>query len=75
MNCSASATLFAGGAALGGRVLGPWPGLASLHQDRDLAVGTDIRDVLAGALVHHLGVEDLAAVFPGSKPRPIRLVR
>ena len=72
---SASATLFAGGAVFGGQVLGPWPGLAKLHQDRGLVVGTDIRDVLAGALVHHLGVEDLSQVFPDTHPSPLRLVR
>jgi uncharacterized protein (DUF1501 family) len=72
---SASATLFAGGAVLGGQVMGPWPGLAQLYQDRDLAVGTDIRDVLAGALVHHLGLADLSTVFPESQPSPLRLVR
>jgi uncharacterized protein (DUF1501 family) len=72
---SASATLFAGGQVLGGQVLGPWPGLAALHQDRDLAIGTDIRDVLAGALVHHLGVQDLSAAFPGGQPKPLKFIR
>jgi uncharacterized protein (DUF1501 family) len=72
---SASATLFAGGQVLGGQVLGPWPGLAALHQDRDLAIGTDIREVLAGALVHHLGVQDLSTAFPGSQPKPLKFIR
>ena len=57
-----------GGAIAGGRVYGEWPGLApgQLYQDRDLAVTTDFRQVLATILEHHLRLPDaaLAAVFP-----------
>ena len=57
-----------GGAVAGGRVYGEWPGLApgQLHQDRDLAVTPDFRQVLSVILEHHLRLSDqaLAAVFP-----------
>jgi uncharacterized protein (DUF1501 family) len=56
-----------GGPVLGGRVLGPWPGLDpdALHERRDLAVTTDVRDVFAEIVVRHLGAERPAEVFPG----------
>ncbi|MGH9476365.1 MAG: DUF1501 domain-containing protein [Terriglobales bacterium] len=56
-----------GGGVRGGKVYGGWPGLApeQLYQDRDLAVTTDFRAVLGEAVLRHLGVSDLAAVFPG----------
>jgi uncharacterized protein (DUF1501 family) len=58
-----------GGAVGGGRVYGEWPGLAPgrLYQDRDLAVTTDFRQVLATIIERHLRLSDgaLAAVFPG----------
>jgi uncharacterized protein (DUF1501 family) len=55
-----------GGDVNGGKVLGDWPGLApeKLFEDRDLAVTTDYRDVLAEIARKHLGVSDLAGVFP-----------
>ena len=57
-----------GGAVAGGHVYGEWPGLApgQLYQDRDLAVTTDFRQVLAMILERHLRLPDaaLAAVFP-----------
>jgi uncharacterized protein (DUF1501 family) len=59
-----------GGAILGGRVYGDWPGLApaQLYQRRDLAVTTDFRSVLAVILERHLRLEDrqLDAVLPGA---------
>lgn len=69
-----SATLFAGGQVRGGQVLGPWPGLAQLHDDRDLAIATDIRAVFAGALRDHLGVQDLSAAFPDGVPGVLSVV-
>jgi uncharacterized protein (DUF1501 family) len=56
-----------GGGVAGGRVYGTWPGLASrdLYEGRDLAVTTDFRDVFAETLDARLGVENMAAVFPG----------
>ena len=57
-----------GGAIAGGRIYGEWPGLSpgQLYQDRDLAVTTDFRQVLAAILERHLRLPDtaLAAVFP-----------
>jgi uncharacterized protein (DUF1501 family) len=67
------AMLAFGGAVRGGRVLlrdGRWPGLeqAQLVDGRDLAVTTDFRDVFAEALRRHMGVQDLAPMFPGFTP-------
>jgi uncharacterized protein (DUF1501 family) len=63
----ASASFLLGGPVSGGRVHGRWPGLGSsaLHEGRDLAVTTDFRDLLGEILAQHMGVRDLAAVFPG----------
>ena len=61
-----------GGGVQGGRIYGDWPGLApaSLYQNRDLAVTTDYRSVLAAIIARHLRLRDtaLAAVFPGFTP-------
>lgn len=58
-----------GGSVKGGKVYGDWPGLADdqLYQNRDLAVTTDFRQVLASVLGRHLGLGDatLDKVFPG----------
>jgi uncharacterized protein (DUF1501 family) len=56
-----------GGAVKGGKIYGKWPGLAKgqLNEDRDLALTTDFRDVLAELLVRHLGCEKPDAIFPG----------
>ncbi len=59
--------LFAlGGSVVGGRVHGKWPGLsdADLFEGRDLAVTTDLRDVLAEVLARHLGISS-PRIFPG----------
>ena len=37
------AMLYAGGALRGGRVLGDWPGLDALYDDRDLMPTRDVR--------------------------------
>ena len=68
---TASVALLIGGAVAGGRVLGTWPGLAEskLHQGRDLAPTTDLRAVLKGVVLAHLGMPRQAlerSVFPGS---------
>lgn len=56
-----------GGPVKGGKSYGRWPGLAKeqLNEDRDLALTTDFRDVLAEVIVQHLGCEKPEAVFPG----------
>ena len=61
-----------GGNVNGGRVLGQWPGLApeQLHENRDLAVTTDFRDVFGEIAQKQMGVRDLKAVFPGYEISP-----
>ena len=62
--------LMAGGAlAPGVPVMGEWPGLARLHEDRDLMATTDLRALLKGVMGEHLGVSRRAldgAIFPDS---------
>jgi uncharacterized protein (DUF1501 family) len=55
-----------GGRVKGGKVYGQWPGLnpEQLYQDRDLAITTDYRRVLAEAVWKSLGARDLNLVFP-----------
>ena len=56
-----------GGDVKGGKVYGRWPGLneAQLNEGRNLVLTTDFRSVLGEILRKHLGVRDLAPVFPG----------
>ncbi len=63
----ANAMFVIGAGVRGGRVHGRWPGLEpeQLYESRDLAVTTDFRDVLGELAVKHLGVRDVARVFPG----------
>jgi uncharacterized protein (DUF1501 family) len=62
----------AGGKVRGGRVYGEWPGLgpSQLHENRDLAITTDYRTVLATVIGRHLRVADgpLSQIFPGAPP-------
>ncbi|HEY6448022.1 MAG TPA: DUF1501 domain-containing protein [Acidobacteriaceae bacterium] len=57
-----------GGPVRGGKVYGPWPGLApeQLYEARDLAITTDFRQVLGEAALRTLGAGNLDLVFPGS---------
>ncbi len=63
-----------GGAVAGGQVLtrNGWPGLGpdELYQERDLAVTTDFRDIFAEIIDRHLGVTNLAPIFPDFDPDP-----
>ncbi|MGH9676464.1 MAG: DUF1501 domain-containing protein, partial [Candidatus Acidiferrum sp.] len=61
-----------GGDVKGGRVYGKWPGLEEhqLNEGRDLALTTDFRAVVGEILTQHLGVKDLAPVFPGFDNNP-----
>jgi len=61
-----------GGDVKGGRVYGEWPGLNDhqLNEGRDLALTTDFRSVTGEILAKHLGVKDLAPVFPGFDNNP-----
>ena len=60
-----------GGAVLGGRIGGSWPGLSGtqLLEGRDLAPTTDLRAIAKGVLATHLGLgtERLGELFPGSE--------
>ena len=57
-----------GGKVNGGKVYGDWPGLADdqLYQNRDLAITTDFRQVIATVLTRHLRLPDkqLGQIFP-----------
>jgi uncharacterized protein (DUF1501 family) len=63
-----------GGEVRGGKIHGDWPTLAPqrLHENRDLAITTDFRSVLAQVLEHHLRLDDarLAAVLPDAPLKP-----
>jgi uncharacterized protein (DUF1501 family) len=72
---TATVAFLAGGAVKGGRVVADWPGLAQnkLFEGRDLAATTDLRAVLKGVLVEHLGMDakPLAeTIFPGTLALP-----
>lgn len=75
---TATAAFMLGGAVQGGYVKTDWPGLAagSLYEGRDLRPTTDLRSVIKGMLLEHLGVPASALedkVFPQSgAARPIR---
>jgi uncharacterized protein (DUF1501 family) len=62
-----SVMMVLGGKTRGRKVHGKWKGLAEgeLFEGRDLAVTTDHRAVFGEVLRGHLGVQDLAGVFPG----------
>ncbi len=61
-----------GGGIRGGKVYGDWQGLTSdrLYQERDLAITTDFRDVIATVLERHLQLPDskLAQILPSYQP-------
>jgi uncharacterized protein (DUF1501 family) len=63
-----------GGPVQGGKVYGPWPGLApeQLNDQRDLALTTDFRDVLSEAVYSHLGNRSIQSVFPGYDGNPAK---
>ena len=64
-----NAMMVIGGGVRGGKVYGRWPGLApeQLYEGRDLSVTTDFRTVFAEVVRGHLGLSDVAHVFPGFK--------
>ncbi|MBL8097471.1 MAG: DUF1501 domain-containing protein [Anaerolineales bacterium] len=72
-----SAMLLLGGNVVGGRVHGPWPGLAPEQRvgPGDLAVTTDYRDVLGEVCRLRLGNAALDAIFPGYQAAPVGIVR
>ena len=56
-----------GGTVRGGKVYGRWPGLANeqLYEQRDLALTTDFRQIMAEAVARQLGNPRPERVFPG----------
>ncbi|MCC6333303.1 MAG: DUF1501 domain-containing protein [Myxococcales bacterium] len=72
---TASAMFVLGGGVRGGRVFADWPGLSpsSLFEGRDLAVTTDVRQVLAEAITRALGPGLWGAAFPGFTPKALGL--
>jgi uncharacterized protein (DUF1501 family) len=54
---TASAALLAGGRVAGGKVHGDWPGLARLHEDRDLLPTTSLNALFAGAVAGLYGLD------------------
>jgi uncharacterized protein (DUF1501 family) len=69
---TATMSLVLGGAVAGGRIVGTWPGLREdqRFEGRDLAIGTDVRDLLADTLAP-LPVQ---AAFPDHAVRPLGIV-
>jgi uncharacterized protein (DUF1501 family) len=67
---TASVMLVLGGGVRGGRVVGGYRGLgrSELFEERDLAIGTDVRSVLWEAARGQLGLRDGSRVFPGFSP-------
>ena len=72
----ANAMFVMGGPVKGGKVYGRWPGLEKeqLYENRDLALTSDFRDVLAELVARHLGNSSVASVFPGYDPKFLGLV-
>jgi uncharacterized protein (DUF1501 family) len=70
----ATAMLVLGGPVKGGRMVGPWPGLAreQLYEGRDLAVTTDFRHLFAEVAGRHLSVPASAPLFPGFSTNPAK---
>ena len=70
--------LVLGGQVRGGRLAGDQQPIeeATLHQNRDLPVLNEYRAVLGGifAKMYGLSPADLAAIFPGARPKDIGLV-
>ncbi len=66
---TASLAMLLGGRVRGGRWVGDWPTLGSLYQDRDLQPTNDLRALLKGVLIEHLGIDEgrvSSQIFPGS---------
>jgi uncharacterized protein (DUF1501 family) len=67
-----SVMMVLGGAVVGGKIYGRWPGLKAdqLEEGVDLAVVNDYRQGLTEVVAHWHGRIDAANVFPGFKPSP-----
>ena len=71
-----SVSFVMGGPVRGGRVHGTFPKLSeeNLYEGRDLPVTTDFRDLVGEVLVRHMGLSDLAKVFPNYQAKPSAFV-
>ena len=58
--------MISGGQVHGGRVLGNWNELKkqNLYEERDVSVTTDFRQVFSEILKSHMGIQEMANVFP-----------
>ena len=67
---TASVMLVLGGGVRGRRVVGGYCGLgrSELFEERDLAIGTDVRSVLWDAARAQLDLRDASTVFPAFSP-------
>lgn len=74
---TASASFVLGGGVKGGRVVAQWPGLSAskLFENRDLAVTTDLRSVLAEAIAAAEIPAKPDDVFPEFKPARVGLYK
>lgn len=66
---TASVAFLLGGAVNGGRIIGDWPGLKTLYEDRDLMPANDMRGVFKSVLHQHIGLAEEtldAVIFPDS---------
>ena len=79
---TASAALLAGGRLMGGpaagRVLGDWPGLSRLFDDRDLMPTTSLNSLFAGAAAGLFGLDPelvTRRVFAAAPAPPLALIR
>jgi uncharacterized protein (DUF1501 family) len=69
-----SVAMLLGGAVQGGRVLGDWPGLATLYQGRDLQPTTALDALIASAAAESFALEPervARTLFPGSRIKGI----
>jgi len=66
-----------GGSVQGGKVHGPWPGLAQeqLYESRDLEITTDFRAVLGDLVTQHLGNKSLRTIFPNYHGQPLPILK
>ena len=66
-----------GGNVQGGKVHGPWPGLAQeqLYEARDLAITTDFRGVLGDLVTGQLGNKSMKTVFPNYSGKFVPLLK
>jgi uncharacterized protein (DUF1501 family) len=64
-----AAAFLIGGNVKGGRMIGDWPGLGRLYEDRDLIPANDLRALMKSVLFNQLGLSDhqlASTVFPRS---------